>query len=249
MNPADYGSRYMLGAITIRPPTQSMDPIQPAPEHDFEELDRFYHNQGRCHPHTSRRQRKVILSRTRWNDAVIFDNLRYPPIEERENLIRKAHQGHCTPASTYYAVKKMKVYWKGCGQDIIRYCSRCIPCAEFNNTIRKQPLRILDFGSAFSHMAFDLTGPLPTSRYGYRFIAVLWDKLIGTAFAFTLLNKSDPDIISNLSLLWSFLPTPIHVTLDNGFGSELFEYLSNRNIQIHTSSARFPQGNSYAEAG
>lgn len=79
LNPADYGSRYMLAAIQelsdfpiLEDAFKNADNVI---DLDFEFLARHFHSTGSFLPSTSRHTRKVIRSRTIWKDNFVTSKI------------------------------------------------------------------------------------------------------------------------------------------------------------------------------
>ncbi len=119
----------------------------------------------------------------KWEDgllvqAIISQNLDEKllivlPKSFRKQVLKLAHEGLGHVGSkTVRAIIKINFTWPGVGADVINVCTICEICQRCNkHNARKAPMverQVMT--ETFEAMAFDLVGPLPKAKGGFRFI-------------------------------------------------------------------------------
>ncbi len=101
------------------------------------------------------------------------------PSNRRAELLKLAHSsmlgGHFSHGKTTELLNR-KFTWPRMSVDVKKLCSQCVPCQKASRArVGKaplQPLPVLDI--PFSKLAFDLVGPLPRTKSGYKYLLTSW---------------------------------------------------------------------------
>lgn len=97
------------------------------------------------------------------------------PSNRRAALLKAAHSsmlgGHFSHVKTTELLNR-KFTWPRMSVDVKKLCSQCVPCQKASRAgvekVPLQPLPVLDI--PFSKLAFDLVGPLPRTKSGYKYL-------------------------------------------------------------------------------
>lgn len=117
--------------------------------------------------------------------------MRIPPLEERAEILQRAHvAGHFGVNGTYATVQRLGYWWPGLRRQIQDMVVKCAPCMRFN--VAKEsyhPLQSIEADAPWDHVQFDLLGPLPQDDGGWLYILIVVDVLTGYVRLFALRSK------------------------------------------------------------
>ena len=103
------------------------------------------------------------------------------PMECRQLVFRQLHDlgGHFGVGKTLAKVKE-RYYWPGYEQDIEKWVKECQSCQQRNppHINPRAPLGTIAVNYPFEKVSWDITGPLPVTRDGYKYILVVTDLLV-----------------------------------------------------------------------
>ena len=182
-------------------------------------------------------------------------NLILVPQRHRRHVYEEAH---CSPLAGHFGFKKVKAkiernfYWPGMCRDLKEWTKSCSTCQKGNKTkTTKAPLIPLPvISTPWTRIAFDVVGPLPRSRNGYKYILSCID--FGSRFPEAIpLRRVDAVTVANAMLtIFSRYGIPAEVLTDNGscfvakLTQQLFSTLGVKAIHI---SPYHPQTNGMLE--
>jgi hypothetical protein len=103
------------------------------------------------------------------------------PVELQQLAMKIHHEGFAHLGSArMYATMAQTYYWKGMERDISEHVGKCLNC-KLRKTYQRRPVvPIVHYGSVeriMDRVHMDLTGPLPTTKTGNKYILVIKDFL------------------------------------------------------------------------
>ena len=116
------------------------------------------------------------------------------PRKLREEVLQQLHEsetsGHLGISKTLQRIRE-RFYWKGCTQDVKRWCHACDTCASKRGPHRavRAPMGQYNVGAPMERIAVDVLGPLPESESGNRYVLVVADYFSKWTEAFPMTNQ------------------------------------------------------------
>ena len=177
------------------------------------------------------------------------------PSPRRSSLLKLAHSsilgGHFSHGKTTELLNR-RFTWPRMSVDVKKLCQQCMQCQKASRArVGKaplQPLPVLDV--PFSKLAFDLVGPLPRTRSGYRY--VLTSICLASKYpeAIPLKRVDVESVAEGLCEVFSRTGIPAHILTDQGsvFTSKLVKQLCQTlGIKHVKSSPYHPESNGCLE--
>ena len=100
------------------------------------------------------------------------------PVSMRDAVLQQLHDagGHLGVARTLSKVKE-RFYWPGYEVDVEQWVKRCEPCQRRNSPPRtfRAELGTITSSYPFEKISWDITGPLPVTSNGNKYILVVTD--------------------------------------------------------------------------
>ena len=170
------------------------------------------------------------------------------PAHLRAQVLTEYHElGHQGIDKVYDGIR-LKYYWPRLYADVYDYVSKCVTCKMRNLVKHKAPLQETGCPPfAFSSISIDVSGPLPETLSGNKYIIHFMDLYSGYPESFASKNKTS-ETVAGL-LIDEVIPrhsTPLFCLTDNGMenmGRPLQQTFEELNIKHLTSSTYHPQTN------
>ena len=177
------------------------------------------------------------------------------PRGRRAELLKLAHSsilgGHFSHSKTTELLNR-KFTWPRMSIDVKNLCSQCVPCQKASQRgVGKaplQPLPVLDV--PFSKLAFDLVGPLPRTKSGYRYLLTSICLASKYPEAIPLKRVDVESVTEGLCEVFSRTGIPSQILTDQGsvFTSKLMKQLCGiLGIKHIKSSPYHPESNGCLE--
>ena len=199
--------------------------------------------------HISHQGRIVKAYWSQWDRLVIVDNVLYRlwweqgkkqpmyqlvlPQSLRDLALSQLHNqatsGHMGIKRTIARVRR-RYYWTGYKTDICDWCSKCEVCQKRKSPLRKHkgPMHQYVVGVPFERIALDITGPLPETEQGNKYVLVLSNYFTRWVEAFPI-RDIEAKTVADVMLQGFFsrygVPKQIHSDQGTQFESKLFQEL------------------------
>jgi transposase InsO family protein len=154
------------------------------------------------------------------------------PESLRKGVLSLAHEppmaGHLGQKKTLDRIWKL-FYWPGLCTDVRRFVGSCDQCQKVSPRPPKVPLEKMPLiDTPFERVAVDLTGPLPMSGSGNRYILVLVDYATRYPEAIPLKSIEASVVAEALWQIWTRMGIPAEILTDRGtqFTSELMREMN-----------------------
>lgn len=176
------------------------------------------------------------------------------PKNRRDEIIGHAHMlhGHIGVSKTT-ALLKEKFYWPGMSFDVRIRIGKCKECQSRKNQRpdRNKAHGSLNAGYPFGTISIDVTGPLPESKNGCRYILGIIDNFSKYPMLIPLKNMTAKTICKSIFDKWIVqfgIPDRIHSDRGTAFESEIVQELcALLGIRKSRSSPYYPQGDGVIE--
>jgi len=176
------------------------------------------------------------------------------PREKRKQLISTTHQvlGHVGITKCAEALRR-DYYWPGMELEVRLTINSCKWCQQRKCVnVGQQPERQTTIvGFPFAKIALDITGPLPPSRNGYRYILGIIDYFSKFPMLVPLRTTDAKTVASAVYRRWISVfgaPYSIHTDRGTSFESDLFRELCNTmGIQKTKTAPYYPQSDGLIE--
>ena len=193
------------------------------------------------------------------NDDIIYKKMKNEklvpimPMSQRKKFLNAAHVtlGHVGTSKLIQFLKEA-TYWPNISLDVKLLVEECEHCnrRKVTKTQKGDPLTITA-NFPFQKVALDITGPLPPTRDGYRYILGIIDVFSRYTVLVPLRHMDSNVVIESLMNRWiSVFGPPFSFHSDRGtcFESKEFRnWLKSMGIEKTRSSPYYPQGNSIIE--
>ena len=189
------------------------------------------------------------------NDQLWFvkenDKCLAPKIQDRENIIQKAHMlGHFGVDSTIKRIRE-NYYWPRMATQVKEIVERCKICSRHNSEkIIEHPAKCLKISIIFERIGIDLIFGLPETNDGYKGILVITEYLTKYPFVKAIKSKTASEIAINLMEYISIFGSPKIILSDMGakFVNSVIDYLLNGlGIERRVTSGYHPRTNGLTE--
>ena len=178
-----------------------------------------------------------------------------PPIAQRPELIRRAHQlGHFGISATVYRIRDLPIgaaYWPGMQVDVANFVRECATCLQYSNAPPMQPLATASqVPGIFDEVAIDLLTGLPQTTTGYTGIFVITEYLSRFPFAYPIRGKTAEEAAACLMHYIALFGAPRVIRSDNGgeFVNKLVDALfTSFGIHRKLTTAYHPRSNGAVE--
>ena len=178
---------------------------------------------------------------------------RVPPISERREVIKKAHDdmGHYGENRSIYIVAK-SYYWPNMHADVKKYVQECESCQKSKASFKQRTtLNPLPLARLFERWSIDLVGPLLKSQRGHEYLVVAIEAHSRYIVAAPLPNRLSSTVAAFFfeNCICKF-SCPEVVLSDNGseFDKEFSNLMARYGIKHIHSSPYSPQSNGFVEA-
>ena len=177
------------------------------------------------------------------------------PSSRRTELLKLAHSsmlgGHFSHTKTTELLNR-RFTWPQMSVDVKNLCRQCVPCQKASNAnVGKAPLKplpVLDV--PFSKLAFDLVGPLPRTKSGYKYLLTSICLASKYPEAIPLKRVDVESVAEGLCEIFSRTGIPPQILTDQGsvFTSKLMKQLCHiLDIKHIKSSPYHPESNGCLE--
>jgi len=190
------------------------------------------------------------------NDGVILDSkgLKWVPEELRMNICALFH---ATPFSMHHDARRTLalltrvVYWPGVDHYVKSFVKSCHECRVVKGRTQWPDLEVRQVEPIpFQVVAIDHAGPLPTSRYGRKYILVAVDMFSGYPAAVPVASLKKDITAKALIQIFSIFGWPRTILSDNGgsFRNDVLDELCRLSgVKHRFTITRHPQANGAAE--
>ena len=170
-----------------------------------------------------RRWESVDGKTTRWLVVV--------PMTMRKLVLQETHgsltSGHFGTKKTLQRLRT-RFYWIGMRQDVKEWCRVCEVCVAKKGPshVLRAPLQIHNVGAPMERIAVDITGPLPVSTSGNRYIVVAMDYFTKWPEAYPVPNQEAATVARVLvdDFFCRFgVPYELHSDQGRNFESKVFQ--------------------------
>ena len=176
------------------------------------------------------------------------------PNKARWNIIASHHNGmgHIGMEKTL-EILRHNYNWQNMENDVKTYIENCIFCAQrkAKGNIVKRPDFHMTATNPFEKIIIDITGPLPPSKFGHRFILSMVDVYSRYIMAIPLRETSSETLVRAILEKWiAIFGYPDSIISDNGanFVSKVFkDFCTENGIMKIESSPYHPQSNGIVE--
>ena len=170
----------------------------------------------------------------KWKDILsggLHPRLQLVPVTLAPDILSGLHDspigGHLGAKKTLEKVRS-RFYWPGQRQYVHNWCSRCYLCATRKSPAKaRAPLQVTSSVSRpFQRLAMDISGPLPETRNGNRYILVIGDYFTKWKEAFAMKDMEATTIARLLvnEVICRFgVPDSIHTDQGRNFESTLIQ--------------------------
>ena len=146
-----------------------------------------------------------------------------------------------------------RFYWEGMRHDVQEWCKACHVCCAKKGPQRKPqaPLQIYRVGAPMERIAVDITGPLPVTESGNRYILVAMDYFTKWPEAYAIPNQEATTVARKLvdEFFTRFgIPNELHSDQGRNFESAVFQECCNlMGIRKTRTTALHPQSDGMVE--
>ena len=195
-----------------------------------------------------RRWESVDGSSERWL-TVIPQNLRPLVLKESHDALTGGHFGI---KKTLQRLRQ-RFYWVGMRQDVTEWCKVCQVCCAKKGPQRrmKAPLQLHQMGAPMERIAVDITGPLPVTASGNRYILVAMDYFTKWPEAYAIPNQEATTVARKLvdEFFTRFgMPNELHSDQGRNFESAVFkECCSLMGVRKTRTTALHPESDGMVE--
>ncbi|CAI6353509.1 unnamed protein product [Macrosiphum euphorbiae] len=172
-----------------------------------------------------------------------YDSRIVIPSKLKLAVLKLIHEGHNGILKTLLRAKQL-VYWISMDNEIRQYVNSCVICSKFRNSNIKESLIFHEIPS----LPFEIVSCDVLTFAGFDFLVIAdhyskWLELI------KLQQKTASEMIKQFKIVMSVHGCPRVIFSDNmPFGSMEFRtFCKEANIELNTSSPRYPQSNGMAE--
>ena len=165
----------------------------------------------------------------KWKDGLAFLTVTDPtfqsvevlvlPTSFRANVLRTAHDGtgHLGHRKVLQLVKR-KFVWPLLARDVTVYCKSCVTCQTCSRaSARKAPMVERPvLSEPFEQMAFDLVGPLPKAKGGFRFVLTAVCMAMKWPEAIPLKSVTAKAVAEGMVNIFSRTAIPLQILSDQG---------------------------------
>ncbi|KAL0859596.1 hypothetical protein ABMA27_010728 [Loxostege sticticalis] len=177
------------------------------------------------------------------NDILYFRDRIIIPKSMKNEILKCLHQGHVGIVKCKINAKKT-MFWLGMSRDIEMFVLSCSLCEKYRNSNPKQTLIPHDIPNVpFYKIGMDIC------TFGKRDYLVVVDYFSKWIEVKTLISKTAQIIINKLKVIFATHGIPKYIVSDNmPFSSlEFKQFANNLDIELLTSSPRYPQSNGMSE--
>ena len=175
------------------------------------------------------------------------------PKSFRKRVMDLAHEklGHMG-SRRVLSLLRQKFVWPGMGQDVIRHCRSCPSCQKCSKPRARQvPMverKILS--EPFESMAFDLVGPIPKGKGGYRYLLTCVCMASKWPEAIPIRCMTANAVAQGMLDIFSRVGVPLRLLSDQGsqfVGKVISKLCENLHIEAIQSTPYHPEGNGVVE--
>ena len=152
------------------------------------------------------------------------------PQSLKDDVLRQVHD---SPTAAHLGKKKTlgrlreRFFWSGCDRDVRRWCRECDLCASRKGPSKRPraPMKAYNVGAPLERIAIDVTGPLPSTDSGNKYVLVVADYFTKWTEAYAIPNQEAETVAKKL--IEEFVarygvPREIHSDQGRNFESDLF---------------------------
>ena len=169
-------------------------------------------------------------------------------------ILKQLHDrgGHLGVSKTLAKVKE-RYYWPGYEVDVEKWVRECQPCQRRNSphAVTRAPLGTISANAPFEKLSWDITGPLPVTAAGHKYILVITDMFSKWVEAFPL-QATDSRTLANVfvdQIVCRYgIPKSIHSDQGANLTSEIIQHMcSIFGMERTRTTAYHAQGNGLVE--
>ena len=153
------------------------------------------------------------------------------PKDLKDAILREVHDA---PAAGHLGAKKTlgrlrdRFYWRGCDRDVRRWCRQCDLCSSRKGPSKRPraPMKAYNVGAPLERIAIDITGPLPKTDAGNRYVLVVADYFTKWTEAYAIPDQEAGTVAKKLVeefVARYGVPREIHSDQGRNFESALFQ--------------------------
>ena len=175
------------------------------------------------------------------------------PNSFREKVKGLAHEGLGHMGSRrVLSLLRQKFVWPGMGQEVIKYCRSCSSCQKCSKPrARKVPMverRVMS--EPFESMAFDLVGPFPKGKGGYRYLLTCVCMASRWPEAIPVRSMTAGVVAQGMLEIFCRTGVPLRLLTDQGsqfVGKVITKLCENLGIEKIQTTPYHPEGNGVVE--
>ena len=152
------------------------------------------------------------------------------PQSLKDDVLRQVHD---SPTAAHLGKKKTlgrlreRFFWSGCDRDVRRWCRECDLCASRKGPSKRPraPMKAYNVGAPLERIAIDVTGPLPSTDSGNKYVLVVADYFTKWTEAYAIPNQEAETVAKKLVeefVARYGVPREIHSDQGRNFESDLF---------------------------
>ena len=153
------------------------------------------------------------------------------PKDLKDAILREVHDA---PAAGHLGAKKTlgrlrdRFYWRGCDRDVRRWCRQCDLCSSRKGPSKRPraPIKAYNVGAPLERIAIDITGPLPKTDAGNRYVLLVADYFTKWTEAYAIPDQEAGTVAKKLVeefVARYGVPREIHSDQGRNFESALFQ--------------------------
>ena len=194
-----------------------------------------------------------LLYKTVTTHVMEVERLLVLPKSFRERVMDLAHEKlNHMGSRRVLALLKQKFAWPSMGQDVIKHCRSCPVCQRCSKPRARQvPMverKVLS--EPFESMAFDLVGPIPKGKGGYRYLLTCVCMASKWPEAIPIRCMTASAVAQGMLEIFSRTGVPLKLLSDQGsqfVGKVIAKLCKNLHIESIQSTPYHPEGNGVVE--
>ena len=208
-----------LLASSSRPTADEISGASPTTKHYWAQWSMLRINDGVL----ERRWESVDGVTSRWL-VVLPGELRHQVMVEHHDALTGGHFG----AKKTLQRLRQRFYWVGMRSDVSEWCRTCkVCCAKKGpHAVQRAPLQLVLAGAPMERVAVDITGPLPLSASGNKYICVAMDYFTKWPEAYAIPNQEATTVarvlVDNFFTRFG-MPNELHSDQGRNFESAVFK--------------------------
>ena len=199
-----------------------------------------------------------------WKDGLMFQSVTTHVLESelvlvlpksfRVKVLKLAHDnlGHMGARRVKVILKALRFSWPGLGKDVVDYCKSCPSCQTCaRRSSRKAPMMERNvLSEPFEVMGFDIVGPFPLGKGGYRYLLTAICMATRWPEAIPMKSVRARAVAGAMLEVFSRTGIPLQLVTDQGaqfVGSVMKRLCENLHIERIQTTPYHPEGNGVVE--